>query len=137
MEYLEPYHSRDSSTCADYQSCLICVSDANCAWCELKSICTTRNQTDSVFCTSDSDINEWKYLVISPQLCPNCSNYVDCVDCIQSGYCEWWSQEAKCERRGRFLIYLYIIINDILSNNNYYYMYIIFYLKRIPSISFV
>jgi len=101
MEYLEPYHSRDSSICAGYQSCLICVSDANCAWCELKSVCTTRNQTDSIFCHNNNDINEWKYLVISPQLCPNCSNHVDCVDCIQSGYCEWWSQEAKCERRGR------------------------------------
>jgi len=114
MEYLEPYHSRDSSICAGYQSCLICVSDANCAWCELKSVCTTRNQTDSIFCHSNNDINEWKYLVISPQLCPNCSNHVDCVDCIQSGYCEWWSQEAKCERRGRF------VYNNfrILSHNN-------------------
>ncbi|XP_050427055.1 multiple epidermal growth factor-like domains protein 8 [Adelges cooleyi] len=101
IEYLEPYHSRDSSTCADYKNCLICVSDANCAWCDLKSVCTTRNQTDSEFCHNDNDVNDWKYLVISPQMCPNCSNHVNCLDCVQNGYCEWWSQEAKCERRGR------------------------------------
>ena len=40
-------------------------------------------------------------LIISPDQCPNCSDFIDCASCIQSGLCEWMVEEAECKRKGR------------------------------------
>lgn len=41
-------------------------------------------------------------MTLQPSNCPSCSQYITCQSCTATGLCEWWSEEAKCERRGRY-----------------------------------
>lgn len=38
---------------------------------------------------------------MQPSQCANCSNFISCEQCLDSGICEWWADEAKCVRLGR------------------------------------
>ncbi|VVD02143.1 unnamed protein product, partial [Leptidea sinapis] len=95
FEFLEPY---TEGKCANYDNCMLCLSDAACGWCELTSRCESRSVDEEVTCTADG---EWRYLTLQPAACPNCSNYITCERCVAGNYCEWWADEARCSRRGR------------------------------------
>jgi hypothetical protein len=49
---------------------------------------------------SDTD-DEWHYFTLLPFSCANCSNFITCESCVGSNLCEWWTEDARCIRRGR------------------------------------
>ncbi|KAJ4443468.1 hypothetical protein ANN_05140, partial [Periplaneta americana] len=51
-------------------------------------------------CTG-ADTDEWHYFTLLPFSCANCSNYITCESCVGSNLCEWWTEDARCSRRGR------------------------------------
>lgn len=96
FEYLEPFST--SGNCAEYSNCLNCLADSSCGWCELNDECISRLENEQESCSIDGD---WRYLTIQPSKCANCSNYISCQQCIESGTCEWWAEDARCSRIGR------------------------------------
>ncbi|PSN57394.1 Multiple epidermal growth factor-like domains protein 8 [Blattella germanica] len=96
FEYLEPY---ENGSCHQYTNCLHCLTDSLCGWCELNQRCFSRSLNEVEVCTSDS--GEWHYFTLLPFSCANCSNYITCESCIGSSLCEWWTEDARCARRGR------------------------------------
>ncbi|XP_046676550.1 multiple epidermal growth factor-like domains protein 8 isoform X2 [Homalodisca vitripennis] len=97
FEYLEPYEG--NGTCSQYTNCLQCLSDSLCGWCEVMRECQPRSNDERTTCLSGPE--DWHYLTIVPWQCANCSNFIDCEDCVGSGKCEWWTDDARCARRGR------------------------------------
>lgn len=95
FEFLEPF---SRGNCDEYKNCLHCLSDNACGWCDLKGECFSRDVNETSKCRID---DHWRYLVLQPPQCSNCSNYVSCDDCTHSASCEWWTEEAKCVRKGR------------------------------------
>nr|CAD7427120.1 unnamed protein product [Timema monikensis] len=95
FEYLEPY---ENGSCSLYSNCLQCLTDSMCGWCDLTSLCYSRLLNEMEVCSRD---NEWRYLTLLPATCANCSNYISCETCVGSGLCEWWTEDAKCARKGR------------------------------------
>lgn len=95
FEFLEPF---SKGNCNDYISCLACLTDNDCGWCDLKNQCVSRNSNEA----QDCNVNDhWRYLVTQPDQCPNCSNFVSCESCTGMSTCEWWTEETKCVRKGR------------------------------------
>lgn len=95
FEFLEPF---SSGNCGQYDNCLYCLSDNACGWCDLKNQCVSRDVNE----TSECKIGEhWRYLILQPNQCANCSNLISCEDCTESLSCEWWTEETKCVRAGR------------------------------------
>lgn len=72
--------------------------DSQCGWCEASNKCVSRSVDESLSCKSDSD---WRYLTLQPSACWNCSNFISCESCVNSGICEWWIEEARCARIGQ------------------------------------
>lgn len=95
FEYLEPY---SHGNCSTYKNCLHCLSDAICGWCELNNKCVSRLNDEMISCTAH---NDWQYLRLQPSHCSNCSNFISCEKCIDSNLCEWWTEDARCARKGR------------------------------------
>lgn len=95
FEYLEPY---SNGSCADYHNCLHCLTDSECGWCELTSTCKPRSKLEEETCSVNKT---WQYLVLQSSNCPNCSNYVTCQSCLESGLCVWSKEGGACERVGR------------------------------------
>lgn len=104
FEYLETFSHGD---CAKLTNCLSCLSDALCGWCDITNECMQRSQDEELYCvrniTTDNNqtINEWKYFTVQPSQCANCSDYISCEQCVDSGICEWWKEDARCARLGR------------------------------------
>lgn len=99
FEYLEPYEGNGS--CTQYTNCLHCLSDSLCGWCDANSLCLPRQDNEKDLCRFPNQPDDWHYLTLVPSQCINCSNYVDCEACVDSGICEWWTEDARCARRGR------------------------------------
>lgn len=97
FEYLEPY---EQGSCHTYTNCLHCLTDSLCGWCQLTGQCIPRNASIREPCYSEVT-NDWQYLTLHPHMCTNCSNFISCHTCIGSQLCEWWTENARCERRGR------------------------------------
>lgn len=95
FEFLEPY---SKGNCGQYNNCLQCLSDNACGWCDLKNQCLSRDINETSQCKVD---NHWRYLILQPNQCANCSNLISCEACTKSLSCEWWSEETKCVRAGR------------------------------------
>uniref|UniRef100_A0A1B0CSP3 Multiple epidermal growth factor-like protein 8 n=2 Tax=Lutzomyia longipalpis TaxID=7200 RepID=A0A1B0CSP3_LUTLO len=96
FEYLEPFSN--GTNCDVYRNCLHCLSDSACGWCEVTNTCLRRTDNEMDMCRMD---DEWMYLTLQPSHCANCSNYISCEQCVESGLCEWWAEDARCSRRGR------------------------------------
>ena len=86
FEFLEPYAN---GSCGRLPSCLACLSDSLCGWCESSDSCLPRLEASAV-CPG-------RLLTLSPALCPACGQRVDCVDCTAAG-CQWPQQAAGCRR---------------------------------------
>ncbi|XP_026680192.1 multiple epidermal growth factor-like domains protein 8 [Diaphorina citri] len=99
FEYLEPYEG--SGEC-EYHNCLQCLSDASCAWCDSLSKCFSRSLNESQVCVDQNDPSQWYYMILHPGSCPACAHHITCLACTESGLCEWWPEDARCERRGRY-----------------------------------
>ncbi|KAI5704557.1 hypothetical protein M8J75_006637 [Diaphorina citri] len=99
FEYLEPYEG--SGEC-EYHNCLQCLSDASCAWCDSLSKCFSRSLNESQVCVDRNDPSQWYYMILHPGSCPACAHHITCLACTESGLCEWWPEDARCERRGRY-----------------------------------
>lgn len=97
FEYLEPF---SSGNCESNKNCFQCLSDNSCGWCDISDKCMSRNVNETSAC---SDGNHWRYLTLKSEQCVNCSNFISCHSCSLSESCEWWNEDAKCERRGRSL----------------------------------
>lgn len=95
FNFLEPY---SKGNCEINSNCFQCLSDNSCGWCEIKNKCFARDENPTLVC---SESNNWSYLTLIADKCINCSNFISCHSCSQSENCEWWSEDAKCERRGR------------------------------------
>lgn len=95
FEFLEPF---SDGSCDQYDNCLLCLSDASCGWCDLKHRCMSRDVNETSECKVG---NHWRYLVIQPSQCINCSNLIVCEDCTERNGCEWWPDETRCARAGR------------------------------------
>ncbi|XP_076271195.1 multiple EGF like domains 8 isoform X2 [Rhynchophorus ferrugineus] len=95
FEYLEPFAN---GSCSQYANCLHCLTDSKCGWCELTDTCQPRSSDERESCSADGN---WRYLTLQPGMCPNCSNFISCASCLETGICEWWVEEAKCTRIGQ------------------------------------
>ncbi|KAE8741134.1 hypothetical protein FOCC_FOCC013392 [Frankliniella occidentalis] len=99
FEYLAPY---ENGSCWQYTNCLACLTDSACGWCEITAQCLDRHLDETEACREKgAGPDEWHYLTLQPSSCPNCSNYISCDACVSSGLCEWWTDDARCARRGR------------------------------------
>lgn len=104
FEYLEPY---SNGNCLTYTNCLQCLSDSLCGWCDLSAECVSRLTDEEFSCartinvTQDQSAIEWNYLIVQPNMCANCSDYISCEQCTESSQCEWWPDDARCARLGR------------------------------------
>lgn len=100
FEYLAPY---ENGSCWQYTNCLACLTDSACGWCEMTSQCLDRHLDETEACRVDgAGPDEWHYLTLQPSSCPNCTNFISCETCVKSGQCEWWTDDARCVRRGRY-----------------------------------
>lgn len=97
FEFLEPF---SKGNCNEYKNCLHCLSDNACGWCDLTNECLSRDVNETSTCKS---VSHWRYLILQPPQCSNCSNYVTCDECAASSSCEWLTEEAKCSRIDRSL----------------------------------
>lgn len=102
FEFLEPYSRGE---CETYTNCAWCLSDAFCGWCEETNKCVSRLQNESESCpraaTAGTDASDdFGFLIIHPNKCANCSDFINCEQCVDLG-CEWWSDDARCARFGR------------------------------------
>lgn len=95
FEFLEPF---SNGSCNQYDNCLYCLSDNGCGWCDLKNQCVSRDVNETSECTVG---DHWRYLILQPSQCVNCSNLISCDACTKSLHCEWWTEETKCVRAGR------------------------------------
>lgn len=97
FEYLEPFSN--GTSCSSYTSCLQCLSDAACGYCELTEKCVSRELNETQSCSNNE---EWNYLILHPPKCKNCSNFISCEECVNTtNNCEWWIEDNRCNRRGR------------------------------------
>ncbi|GLH01298.1 Laminin subunit alpha [Gryllus bimaculatus] len=99
FEYLEPF---ENGSCHMYSNCLHCLTDSMCGWCSVNNKCLPRSLNETEYCVSPTNVDEWHYLTLLPSNCANCSNYISCESCVGSNLCEWWTEDARCARRGRF-----------------------------------
>lgn len=95
FDFLEPF---SFGNCGQYDNCLHCLSDNACGWCDLKNQCVSREVDEVSDCRVD---DHWRYLILQPNQCANCSNLISCETCTESLSCEWWTEETKCVRAGR------------------------------------
>lgn len=98
FEFLEPYSLGD---CNAYKNCRHCLSDSLCGWCGSTNECVSRLHDEAITCPRAANRSEWNFLVVQPEKCANCSDYISCEYCVNSGECEWWADDAKCARFGR------------------------------------
>lgn len=108
FEYLETYSKGE---CERLTNCLECLSDSMCGWCDAINQCVLRSKDEEFHCSRaiDNDANNkniesvgyWKYFIVEPSQCSNCSDFINCEHCIDSGICEWWPDDARCSRLGR------------------------------------
>lgn len=97
FEYLEPY---SNGSCDQYSNCLHCLADSECGWCDATELCVSRAADEEQICRDED--GDWHYLTLHPNKCNNCSNYINCEDCVNvTQNCEWWVDDARCSRRGR------------------------------------
>ncbi|KAG7161272.1 Multiple epidermal growth factor-like domains protein 8-like [Homarus americanus] len=102
LENLEPY-SVGGAACSAHTTCLACLTDAKCGWCNPSSSCVDRHDqlTPCPLTTTEGTENNY-FLTLVPEQCITCEQYIYCNDCVGSGLCEWLPDEAYCSRRGRF-----------------------------------
>lgn len=105
FEYLETY---SNGNCEQLTNCLECLSDSMCGWCDATNECISRSKDEQLNCVriiDDKSGNkthiDWKYFIVEPSQCANCSDYITCEQCIDSNICEWWAEDARCFRLGR------------------------------------
>ena len=79
MENLEPFHS-NGDHCEEQITCLGCLLDLSCGWCQLSSTC--HNKTDVETACHDNAMR----LTVEFGECSKCSEYVSCADCVQVGF---------------------------------------------------
>ncbi|XP_054720538.1 multiple epidermal growth factor-like domains protein 8 [Uloborus diversus] len=96
-KYLELYKN---GSCSSHHSCLSCLKDGLCGWCDLDNTCYPKEDHFSVCQNED----ESAFLVTHPSNCSVCSDYIYCEHCTQVATCEWLVEAAVCVRRGRFKI---------------------------------
>lgn len=92
---MEPF---SNGTCKQYNNCLYCLTDSACGWCELTNTCVSRSKDEINECHLNG---EWRYYTLHPSSCPNCSNYISCMHCLTNNGCEWWTEDARCMRKGK------------------------------------
>ncbi|XP_042899680.1 multiple epidermal growth factor-like domains protein 8 [Parasteatoda tepidariorum] len=96
-KHLELYKN---GTCYKHSSCLSCLTDTLCGWCESNQQCYPKSHVvHQVLCQKNGKPS---FLVIHPDNCSVCSDYIYCEHCTQMSSCEWVVEAAICVRRGRF-----------------------------------
>lgn len=107
FEYLETFSKGE---CENLTNCLECLSDAMCGWCDISSKCFLRTKDEESNCArsiensynnNNETSTEWKYFIVESSQCSNCSDHITCENCLKSGICEYWSEDARCSRIGR------------------------------------
>ena len=113
-EFLEPY---SNGSCLQYTTCLACMTDALCGWCDPADKCMLRNTSDvsgTLNGTQNGSVamgqcigpDKEKILITEPSVCPVCSDHVDCSSCTQvyivfatllAGLLkQFWSIDSRC-----------------------------------------
>jgi len=77
MEFLQPYQSADGAVCRRYGTCLACMTDTACAWCQRR--CVDRLSETLAQCVDD--------VIINAQHCPLCADHITCSTCLQVCLC--------------------------------------------------
>ncbi|XP_052224268.1 multiple epidermal growth factor-like domains protein 8 [Dreissena polymorpha] len=95
FEFLEPYSVGD---CANFTSCLACMTDTACGWCDVEARCMPRNTSTSA-CAKEGH----QLMITEPSVCTVCDDHVECLSCAKDPHCEWVKDKVHCIRRGRGL----------------------------------
>ena len=73
MEFLQPYKSVGGAECAQYMSCLACMTDTACGWCDGR--CVDRLSDVLATCAT---------FLVNAQYCPVCADHITCSSCLQA-----------------------------------------------------
>uniref|UniRef100_A0A1I8HNH6 EGF-like domain-containing protein n=1 Tax=Macrostomum lignano TaxID=282301 RepID=A0A1I8HNH6_9PLAT len=92
---LHPAAIADFADCSRQTTCLGCLLQRACGWCQSSRSC--QPLAASAVCSDN------RSQAAVPEHCPACNaSYADCVGCLADPGCEWHSGMAMCVRRGRF-----------------------------------
>ena len=75
MEFLEPYKSNGGAVCSQYMTCLACMTDTACGWCQDR--CIDRLSDSVAVCGGDGTS-----FVVNAEYCPVCADYITCSTCL-------------------------------------------------------
>lgn len=99
---LEPY--RNGTQCGSRGTCLLCLSDAACGWCQSAAACMSRMpsrvaRASPVPCAASLDGSvPRELLVLDPEYCITCSSFIYCQDCVKVRLaCQAQGQEPRME----------------------------------------
>ncbi|XP_023931409.1 multiple epidermal growth factor-like domains protein 8 isoform X3 [Lingula anatina] len=97
-EFLEPFNS---GFCANYTTCLACLSDISCGWCPASLTCELRNSSslDAQHCGTADPV---AHMTLNASSCVTCGDFVDCPSCAENTHCEWLKNISRCFRKGRY-----------------------------------
>lgn len=104
--------------CLSYNTCLPCTGDVSCIWrldtlkCIPRLISLPMSNKNSLTgeneLISNPILESISKVIIQPEDCPMCQDYVNCGDCLESKFgleCEWSEEEigggGNCIRKGR------------------------------------
>lgn len=84
-----------------------------------------------------SDTDEWHYFTLLPFSCANCSNYITCESCVGSNLCEWWTEDARCARRGRYVLQCVLdMLTVIICESSVFFIHGDLYYREICIITY-
>ncbi|EDO43458.1 predicted protein, partial [Nematostella vectensis] len=92
-ENLEPFSSGGSG-CSSFHSCMQCMTDRSCGWCEVTRTCMSR--VSGAACQDNS--GRIRHLNLNYTECVKCDDHKDCITCNQDTQCEW-NRYRICLRR--------------------------------------
>jgi len=75
MEFLQPYMSAGGALCVAYMTCLACMTDTACGWCQDR--CIDRLSETVPACGSDADS-----FIINAEYCTVCADHIMCSSCL-------------------------------------------------------
>jgi len=95
-EHLLPYSSQGIG-CEQTMSCMKCTGDSSCLWDETSHRCGSRMD----WLNSEEPRKLTREVILLPEDCSTCNEFVTCSECTRAGNCEWLEGDAICMRKGR------------------------------------
>lgn len=76
VEFLQPFASLGGAVCSQYITCLACMTDTACGWCDDR--CIDRLSENVAKCGGDG-----ASFIVNAQYCSVCADHITCSSCLQ------------------------------------------------------